>query len=254
MVGVRRIRPICRLFVTYGHEAGLNGCRKRSRRSSGDKVGWKRGGRSDLYARPQVPRSLRPHRARLDYCPARHQLPLLTSFRLWSGCCGSCTLEQLGHVIPDLLTHFRLRGLPELLSCRPVHALPSARCGRETADNLSNSRQELIRNSVPWVPLGATGYYLLERLYCGLTCANGCFCWSPLEGIWRRFVVVSDTRYHCATRPYLLSTQFTLKLGGLAAPSVACPPCLQPSLNDQMQRPRQAFRSRLTPMPPYHQA
>jgi hypothetical protein len=51
-----------------------------------------------------------------------------------------------------------------------------------------------------------------------------------------RFVVVNDTRYHCATRPYLLSEQFTLRLGALATPSVAYPPYLQLSLNDQMQR------------------
>src|SRR5215204_5896061 len=111
-----------------------------------------------------------------------------------------------------------------------------------------------MRNFVQPVPLDASRCYLVERLYSTLTCMNGCSCWSPPEGNGSGFVVVSDTRYHCATRPYLLSTQFTLRLGGLAAPSVAGPPCLQPSLNDQMQRPRQAFRSRLTPMPPYHQA
>jgi hypothetical protein len=32
------------------------------------------------------------------------------------------------------------------------------------------------------MPLGATRCYLLDRLYSGLTCMNGCSCWSPLEG------------------------------------------------------------------------
>jgi hypothetical protein len=42
--------------------------------------------------------------------------------------------------------------------------------------------QELIRNSIQPVPLDATRCYLLETLYSGLTCTNGCSCWSPPEG------------------------------------------------------------------------
>jgi hypothetical protein len=49
-----------------------------------------------------------------------------------------------------------------------------------------------MRNFVQLVPLNASRRHLLERLYSGLTCANGCSCWSPLEGIRPRFVVVSD--------------------------------------------------------------
>ena len=87
-----------------------------------------------------------------------------------------------------------------------------------------------------------------------LTCTNGCSCWSPLEEIWAWFVVVSDTRYHLRHTPILTIYTIHSEVRRVGGAQCSVPPCLQPSPNDQMQRPRQAFRSRLTPMPPYHQA
>jgi hypothetical protein len=72
---------------------------------------------------------------------------------------------------------------------------------REEPVSLSDFRSRTHPEFGPAVPARSIRCYLLDRLYSGLTCTNGCSCWSPPEEIWPRFVVVSDTRYHCATRP-----------------------------------------------------
>ena len=56
------------------------------------------------------------------------------------------------------------------------------RCSREVPADLSDSRQELIRNLVQPVLIHAIRCYLLDALYLALTCMNGCSCWSPREG------------------------------------------------------------------------
>jgi hypothetical protein len=53
---------------------------------------------------------------------------------------------------------------------------------RELTGKLSNSRSETHPEFVQPVPLDAIRCYLLDKLYSGLTCTNGCSCWSPLEG------------------------------------------------------------------------
>jgi hypothetical protein len=97
--------------------------------------------------------------------------------------------------------------------------------------------------------LDATRCYLLDRLYSTLTCTNGCSCWSLLEEIRLRFVVVSDTRYHCATRPLILSGQVNSGARSFAASSVTRPGHSGPAPTGRRRAKRTQDRTPGAPWP-----
>jgi hypothetical protein len=64
-----------------------------------------------------------------------------------------------------------------------------------------------IRITCQPIPTVATRCHVIQSAILHATCTKGCSCWSPMVRNGPRVFVVSDTRYHCATRPSSTSPQ-----------------------------------------------